>query len=266
MAQRSFDELVGEPPSLGVADRVVAITGAGRGLGRAYAHLLSRSGASIVIADVDEAAGRRVFAEIVEFGGPHLAIATDVTDPEATETMAERAVDAFGRIDGLINNAGLNAALARRPFWEIPAGEWDAVMRVNAGGAFNAAKSVLPAMRAAGWGRIVNISSAAWHLGLPNYLHYVASKAALAGMTRSMARELGGTGITVNAVSPGQILTEVDNPGQTEDSIAAVVARQIVPRSGVPRDLAGLLIYLLSPASDFVTGQSFTVDGGLSHQ
>ena len=245
---------------------MVAITGAGRGLGRAYAHLLSRSGASIVIADVDEAAGRRVFAEIVEFGGPHLAIATDVTDPDATETMAERTVDAFGRIDGLINNAGLNAALARRPFWEIPAGEWDAVMRVNAGGAFNAAKAVLPAMRAAGWGRIVNISSAAWHLGLPNYLHYVASKAALAGMTRSMARELGGTGITVNAVSPGQILTEVDNPGQTEDSIAAVVARQIVPRSGVPRDLAGLLIYLLSPASDFVTGQSFTVDGGLSHQ
>ena len=245
---------------------MVAITGAGRGLGRAYAHLLSRSGASIVIADVDEAAGRRVFAEIVEFGGPHLAIATDVTDPEATETMAERTVDAFGRIDGLINNAGLNAALARRPFWKIPAGEWDAVMRVNAGGAFNAAKAVLPAMRAAGWGRIVNISSAAWHLGLPNYLHYVASKAALAGMTRSMARELGGTGITVNAVSPGQILTEVDNPGQTEDSIAAVVARQIVPRSGVPRDLAGLLIYLLSPASDFVTGQSFTVDGGLSHQ
>ena len=266
MAQRSFDELVGEPPALGIADRVVAITGAGQGLGRAYAHLLSRSGASIVIADVDEAAGRRVFAEIVEFGGPHLAIATDVTDPEAMETMAERTVDAFGRIDGLVNNAGLNAALARRPFWEIPAGEWDAVMRVNVGGAFNAAKSVLPAMRAAGWGRIVNISSAAWHLGLPNYLHYVASKAALAGMTRSMARELGGTGITVNAVSPGQILTEVDNPGQTEDSIAAVIARQIVPRSGVPRDLAGLLIYLLSPASDFVTGQSFTVDGGLSYQ
>ncbi len=266
MAQRPSDEPAGGPPETGVAGRVVAITGAGRGLGRAYAHLLSRSGAKIVVADIDGEAGRRVAGEIAGFGGPHLAVATDVTDPDATRAMAGRTVETFGRLDGLIANAGLNAALARRPFWEIPAEEWDRVMRVNAGGAFNAAKAVLPAMRAAGWGRIVNISSAAWRLGLPNYLHYVASKAALVGMTRSMARELGGTGITVNAVSPGQILTEVDNPGQTEEGIAAVVARQIVPRSGVPHDIAGLLIYLLSPASDFVTGQSFAVDGGLSHQ
>lgn len=266
MAQRPFDKLAGDPPEAGIAGRVVAITGAGRGLGRAYAHMLSRSGAKIVVADIDEEAGRCVAGEIAENGGPHLAVATDVTDPDAVQAMADRAVETFGRLDGLISNAGLNAALDRRPFWEIPAEEWDRVMRVNAGGAFNAAKAVLPAMRAAGWGRIVNISSAAWHLGLPNYLHYVASKAALAGMTRSMARELGGTGITVNAISPGQILTEVDNPGQTEESIAAVVARQIVPRSGLPRDIAGLLIYLLSPASGFVTGQSFTVDGGLSHQ
>ena len=266
MAERPFGEPVGDPPEIGVAGRVVVITGAGQGLGRAYAHLLSRGGAKIVVADIDGEAGRRVAGEIAENGGPHLAVATDVTDPDATQEMADRAVEIFGRIDGLIANAGLNAALARRPFWEIPAEEWDRVMRVNAGGAFNAAKAVLPAMRATGWGRIVTISSAAWHLGLPNYLHYVASKAALAGMTRSMARELGGTGITVNAISPGQILTEVDNPGQTEENIAAVVARQIVPRSGVPQDIAGLLLYLLSPASDFVTGQSFTVDGGLSHQ
>ncbi len=266
MAERPFGDPVGDPPEIGVAGRVVVITGAGQGLGRAYAHLLSRGGAKIVVADIDGEAGRRVAGEIAENGGPHLAVATDVTDPDATQEMADRAVEIFGRIDGLIANAGLNAALARRPFWEIPAEEWDRVMRVNGGGAFNAAKAVLPAMRAAGWGRIVTISSAAWHLGLPNYLHYVASKAALAGMTRSMARELGGTGITVNAISPGQILTEVDNPGQTEENIAAVVARQIVPRSGVPQDIAGLLLYLLSPASDFVTGQSFTVDGGLSHQ
>ncbi len=266
MAERPFGDPVGDPPEIGVAGRVVVITGAGQGLGRAYAHLLSRGGAKIVVADIDGEAGRRVAGEIADNSGPHLAVATDVTDPDAVQAMADRTVATFGRLDGLINNAGLNAALDRRPFWEIPAEEWDRVMRVNAGGTFNAAKAVLPAMRAAGWGRIVNISSAAWHLGLPNYLHYVASKAALAGMTRSMARELGGTGITVNAISPGQILTEVDNPGQTEENIAAVVARQIVPRSGVPRDIAGLLLYLLSPASDFVTGQSFTVDGGLSHQ
>ena len=265
MPQGPSDAARGEPPSIEVTGRVVVVTGAGRGLGRAYAHTLSRNGARIVVADIDEAAGERVIAEIAGFGGPHLAVATDVADSRATQEMAEKAFECFGRLDALVNNAGLNAALARRPFWEIPAEEWDRVMRVNAGGAFNAAKAVLPAMRTAGWGRIVNISSAAWHLGLPDYLHYVASKAALVGMTRSMARELRGTGITVNTITPGQILTGVDNPGQTDERIAAVVDRQIVPRSGRPGDLAGILTYLLSPASDFVTGQSFLIDGGLAH-
>jgi NAD(P)-dependent dehydrogenase (short-subunit alcohol dehydrogenase family) len=264
---RRFEDLLAGPlPTIDVAGRVVIITGAGQGLGRAYAHLLARSGARVVIAELSSSAGAAVAAEIADHGGPHLAVATDVTDCNATDAMAEAAVNAFGRIDALINNAALNAAVARRPFWQIPSAEWDAVMRVNVGGSFNAAKAVLPAMRRAGWGRIINISSVTWHLGLPNYLHYVTSKAAVVGMTRAMARELSGSGITVNAITLGQILTEVDNPGQTDQALAAVVARQIVPRSGVPSDVIGLMTYLLSPASDFMTGQSLLVDGGLAHQ
>jgi NAD(P)-dependent dehydrogenase (short-subunit alcohol dehydrogenase family) len=264
---RRFEDLIADPlPTINVAGRVIVITGAGQGLGRAYAHFLARAGAHIVIAEMSESAGAAVVAEIAVSGGSHLAVTTDVTEPNATSAMADAALNAFGRIDALINNAALNAAVARRPFWEIPSEEWDAVMRVNVGGAFNAAKAVVPAMRRAGWGRIINISSVTWHLGLPNYLHYVTSKAALVGMTRSMARELSRTGITVNAITLGQVLTEVDNPGQTDQAVAAVVARQIVPRSGVPSDVVGLMTYLLSPASDFMTGQSLLVDGGLAHQ
>jgi len=262
-----FEDLVSNPlPAIDVAGRVIVITGAGQGLGRAYAHFLAQRGAHIVIAELSKSAGDAVAAEIASHGGPHLAITADVTDSNATIAMAQAALDAFGRIDALVNNAALNAALARRPFWEIPSGEWDAVMRVNIGGAFNAAKAVVPAMRRAGWGRIINISSVTWHLGLPNYLHYVTSKAALIGMTRAMARELSGTGITVNAITLGQILTEVDNPGQTDNAVSAVVARQIVPRSGLPSDVIGLMTYLLSPASEFMTGQSLLIDGGLAHQ
>jgi NAD(P)-dependent dehydrogenase (short-subunit alcohol dehydrogenase family) len=264
---RSFEDLISDPcPTIDVSGRVIVITGAGQGLGRAYAHFLARAGARIVIAELSQSAGSAVAAEIAGHGGPHLAVPTDVCDPEATDALANAALNAFGRIDALVNNAALNAAIERRPFWQIPSSEWDAVMRVNVGGAFNAAKSVVPAMQQARWGRIINISSVTWHLGLPSYLHYVTSKAALVGMTRSMARELTGTGITVNTITLGQILTEVDNPGQTDQAVAGVVARQIVPRSGVPSDVVGFMSYLLSPASDFMTGQSVLVDGGLAHQ
>ena len=251
--------------STGVSDRVVIITGAGQGIGKAYAHGFARAGAKVVVAEIDEEKGARAAREIEADGGRALAIATDVSDTGSVEAMATQAMQRLGDIDVLVNNAAIHVSLARRPFWEIPDEEWDAVMRVNIGGYFKAARAVVPAMRKAGWGRIINISSAATLIGLTNYLHYVATKSAAIGMTRSMARELGGSGVTVNAVLPGQILTEVENPGQTDELVARVLSRQIVPRSGTPEDVLGMLLYLASPASDFVTGQSFVIDGGLAH-
>lgn len=248
-----------------VAGRVVIITGAGQGIGRAYAHGFARAGANVVIAEIDAGRASRVSSEIESGGGTAFAVPTDIAETASANAMAQATLERFGRIDVLVNNAAVHVSLQRRPFWEIPDDEWEAVMRVNIGGYFRAARAVVPAMKKAGWGRIINISSSATLIGLTNYLHYVTTKSAAIGMSRSMARELGGSGVTVNALLPGQILTEVANPGQTDQLIQRVRERQIVPRSGTPEDVLGMLLYLASPASDFVTGQSFVVDGGLAH-
>ena len=169
-------------------------------------------------------------------------------------------MDAFGRIDVLVNNAAIYVSIHRRPFYEISAEEWDRVTAVNIKGVFLCAKAVLPAMREQGGGRIINISSNTVMAGTPNFLHYVASKAALIGMTRSMARELGDYGINVNAIAPGL----VEHEGQTvpaEISASRIEARSI-KRQQVPQDLTGAVLYLASPDSDFVTGQTLVVDGG----
>lgn len=248
-----------------LSKRVAIVTGAGQGIGRAYALGFAKAGMRVAIAEIDAARAATVVKEIEVAGGVSLAVTTDVAETRSVEAMVAATLERFGQIDVLVNNAAIHVSLERRPFWEIPDEEWDAVMRVNIGGYFRAARAVVPAMRRAGWGRIINISSAATLIGLPNYLHYVTTKSAAIGMSRSMARELGGSGVTVNAVLPGQILTEIPNPGQSDELVERVLSRQIVPRSGTPEDVMGLLLYLSSPASDFVTGQSFVVDGGLAH-
>ena len=179
--------------------------------------------------------------------------------------MAAQALDAFGRIDVLINNAALFTPLGRCGFEDIALDEWEAVMRVNVTGSMLCARAVLPVMRAARWGRIVNISSSTVPLGLPFFLHYVTSKAAVIGMTRAMARELGGDGITVNSVLPGLIETEIDNPGRTDALRQRVLDMQCVKILGEPTNLVGMILFLASPASSYLTGQSIAVDGGAVH-
>jgi 3-oxoacyl-[acyl-carrier protein] reductase len=242
--------------------RVAIVTGAGQGLGRVFAKAFPMAGAIPVIAERNHDKGRAVAAEI---GNEAFAIRTDVADPASIDGMVAEVDRRFGRIDILVNNAGIFSTLEMRPFEQIPLDEWDEVLRVNVTGPFLCARAVLPAMRRARWGRIINMASGAVTLGRPNYLHYITSKAALVGMTRSMARELGADGITVNSILPGATFTEIERKTVSPEQKQRIVSQQCVPRPEVPEDLVGMVLFLASEASAFVTGQGLTVDGGCTH-
>jgi 3-oxoacyl-[acyl-carrier protein] reductase len=249
-------------PSL--KDRVVIVTGAGQGIGRVFAKAFAEAGARVVIAEVNESKAEAVAEEILRENGQVLAVTTDVADPASIEEMIGVVEDEWGRIDVLINNAGIFSTLEMRPFDQIPLDEWERVLRVNLTGPFLCARAVLPAMRRAQWGRIINVASGAVRLGRPNYLHYIATKAALAGMSLSMAREVGKEGITVNAILPGATFTEIERKTVTPEQKERIVAMQCIPRPEVPEDLVGAVLFLASDASRFVTGQSINLDGGVT--
>ncbi len=238
--------------------KVAIVTGGARNIGAVYARTLAAEGARVVVADVLD--GTATAQAIRDAGGEAVSVEVDVSREDDTLRMAEAAMDAFGRIDVLVNNAAIYVSIQRRPFHEISAEEWDRVTAVNIKGVFLCAKAVFPHMRDQGGGRIINISSNTVMAGTPNFLHYVASKSALIGMTRSMARELGSHGISVNAIAPGL----VEHEGQRlppELSASRVNARSI-PRPQTPGDLTGAVLYLAASDSDFVTGQTLVVDGG----
>jgi NAD(P)-dependent dehydrogenase (short-subunit alcohol dehydrogenase family) len=249
-------------PSL--KDRVVIITGGGQGIGRVFAKAFAKAGARVVIAEVNESKAEAVAEDILREVGKVLAVTTDVADPASIEEMVRIVEDNWGRIDVLINNAGIFSTLEMRPFDQIPLEEWERVLRVNLTGPFLCARAVLPAMRRAQWGRIINVGSGAVRLGRPNYLHYIASKAALAGMSLSMAREVGQEGITVNAILPGATFTEIERSTVTPEQKERIVAMQCIPRPEIPENLVGAVLFLASEASAFITGQSINLDGGVT--
>ncbi len=246
-------------------DRVVIITGAGRGLGKTFAEHFARAGAIPVIAERDAANATKVAEAIIAEGGRALAVPTDICDADSVAAMVETTVSELGRVDVLINNAAMFASLDLKPFDTIPLDEWDAVLRTNITGAFLCARSVVGVMREAGWGRIINMSSDTAAMGMPFYLHYTTSKAALMGMARSMARELGPHGITVNAVLPGATVTEVPRPPEIAERRLNAVKLQCIPRPETAEDLVGTILFLASDASAFITGQSIIVNGGACH-
>ena len=238
--------------------KVAIVTGGARHIGAAYARRLAAEGAAVVVADVLD--GSDVVKEIESAAGKALAMRIDVSQEQDTSRMAAEAVKAFGRIDILVNNAAIFINIERHPFYDITAEEWDRVSAVNIKGPFLCAKAVFPQMQHQRSGKIINISSSTVFSGTPLFLHYVASKAALVGMTRSLAREVGEFGICVNAIAPGLVQHEGQNTPKAFTDFQ-LKARSI-KRLQTPEDLLGVLVYLASSDSDFVTGQTIMVDGG----
>ncbi len=238
--------------------KVAIVTGGARHIGAAYARRLAAEGAKVVVADILE--GEPVAQEIRSRRGDALAIRTDVSSENDTTLMAERAVKAFGRIDILVNNAAIFINIQRHPFYEITGEEWDRVSAVNIKGPFLCAKAVFPQMKQQRSGKIINISSSTAYWGTPMFLHYVASKAALVGMTRSLAREVGEFGICVNAIAPGLVEHEGQNAPKALTELQ--LKERSLKRLQTPDDLMGTLVFLASSDSDFMTGQTIVVDGG----
>ena len=245
-------------------DQVIIVTGGAHGIGRAYSEGLAAEGARIVVADIDEREAGTVARTLGESGHDALAVATDVSQPDSAEEMARAAVDRFGRIDGLINNAAMfqRPGVTHGPFEQIPVEEWDRLMAVNLRGIFLCCRSVVPRMKEQGRGKIVNISSGTVFNGTAQLLHYVTSKAGVIGLTRSLARELGDYNINVNAVAPGltESIEEVDETRLQRRRDR--VGMRSIKRPEVPQDLVGTVVFLCSPDSDFMTGQTLVVDGG----
>ena len=246
-------------------DRVAIVTGAARGTGQEFCVALSREGDKVVAADILSC--EETVAKVLEASGEALAVAADVADPQSTQAMASEALKRFGRIDILVNNAAVLPKFA--PFEQIQEDEWDRVMAVNIKGMWLCCKAVVPVMRQQGTGKIINISSDTIWMGVPMLLHYVSSKGAIFAFTRALARELSGTGICVNAITPGFTLTEGVQAMADAETVAhiraLVLEQQIVKRGEEPRDLTGALVFLASADSDFISGQTVNVNGGVTH-
>src|SRR5438067_5043025 len=249
---------------LDVQDKVVAITGAARGLGQEFASSLAAAGARIVAGDINDCA--ETLGLVKNVGPEAVGVKIDVTDPGSAVSMVEAGMRAFGRLDALINNAALYGALHGGRFDAIDEADWDAAMAVNVKGVWNCCKAAVPAMRqAGGGGSIINLASLAATYGMPFALHYTTSKAAVIGLTRGLARELGRDGIRVNALAPSAVLTDGtreffgDKAGR---ALEVIKTGQSIQRNLTPPDLVGVVIWLVSDASRFVTGQTIAIDGG----
>lgn len=243
--------------------KVAIITGAARGLGRAYALGFARAGSHVVAVDILDCGD--TLAAIEAAGGRGLALTCDITNMVAVQSMAERTSKEFGRIDILVNNAALYGALAGSLFEDIAERDWDACMAVNVKGMWHCCKAVVAPMRAVGGGTIINIASLAATYGAPYALHYTTSKAAVIGLTRGLARELGRDNIRVNAIAPAVVEAEGREEPFGErmaQAVQVIMSNQSLRRVLTPNDLVGAVLFLASEASMMVTGQTLAVDGG----
>jgi 3-oxoacyl-[acyl-carrier protein] reductase len=251
----------------GLADKVIIVTGGGHGIGKAYCLAFGKSASRVVVADIDEAAGMRVAEEIAgQTGAQALAVHVDVADEKSTRELAAAALRRFGRIDVLINNAAIFATVPmnRGRIETIDPAEWDRLMAVNLRGLFFCCRAVLPTMRTQKAGKIINIASGTVFAGSPGRIHYVTSKAATIGFTRTLAREAGEYNITCNVLAPGNTLSEESPTEETIRLRESSAGLRAFKRVQVPQDVVGAMLYLASSLSDFVTGQTVNVDGGIA--
>lgn len=244
--------------------RTIIVTGGALGIGRAYVSGFAAEGANVVIADIDGESATKAAREVESEGGVALAVTVDVSDVEGTEAMAKVSIERFGRVDGLVNNAAIAIRIkhVNAPLEELPVEEWDRVIAVNLRGPYLCCRALLPHMKAQRYGKILNISSGTFFNGRPNITNYVASKGGVIGMTRSLARETGEYGITVNCIAPGLTASETDETPSSRWEIR--VAERAIKRVETPQDLVGAAVFFMSSDSDFMTGQTVVIDGGIA--
>jgi NAD(P)-dependent dehydrogenase (short-subunit alcohol dehydrogenase family) len=245
--------------STGHKDKVAVITGAARGIGQAYAKRLAADGANIVIADLEPTAETETAVRAA--GVKALGVSADVSKPDGVAALAEAVEREFGRCDILINNVGI---FPNAPFEDVTFEDWRRVMSINLDSMFLTAKAFVPGMTARGWGRVVNMASNTIATPVTGYTHYIASKAGVIGFTRALASDVGGAGVTVNAIAPSLVRTfgtTVTNP-RSEDRFAMVASNQTIKRGQVPDDLVGAMSFLTSDDAAFMTGQTLYIDGG----
>ena len=229
---------------------VAIVTGGARGLGLAYVEGLKDAAYDVVVAD------------LIESDAGDLYVHVDVSDPGSTEAMAKAVVERFGRIDVLVNNAGYFTQIVKKPFEELTVEEWDLAFAVNVRGTWLCCRAVAPTMKAQRSGKIVNTSSMTVPSGIPGFLHYVASKSAIVGLTRALARELGEWGICVNTITPDYVPHDAEYAGRQPEMAALIANQRAFRRDQEPEDLVGTVLFLAGHGSDFVTGQDFWVNGG----
>jgi 3-oxoacyl-[acyl-carrier protein] reductase len=246
-------------------DKVAIVTGGAAGIGREFSLGLAHEGAKVVIADVNANAAKTLAESIRNRGGEAWDSVTDVSKADDCQRMAREAIDRFGRIDILVNNAAvyMRVSAVKVPLWEMSPEEWNKVLNVNLTGVFLCCRAVLPQMIAQGSGKVINMASAHALIGTTNFAHYVASKGGILSLTKALAKEAGKYNINVNCLAAGSILSEdnAEDPKVIAYREIAVASRAI-KRIGYPKDLLGTVIFLASSDSDFITGQTIVVDGG----
>lgn len=244
----------------GLQGRVAIVTGAAIGNGRAFCERLAQEGAVVVIADIADASD--TLAAVRANGGEGMALQIDVTKPEDVRTMVEETLETYGRIDIFVHNVGL---YEEEPFELLSFDQWKRMLDVNLNSLFLTVQAVLPAMKEAGYGRIIVLSSDTVWLGTPYLTHYVTSKMGVIGFARSLSAEVGKYGITINAISVGLTATQKPSDGRLSSTILGhILPSQSVHRADEPEDIANVVAFLALPASGIITGQTINVDGGVA--